>query len=78
MVYCKYCTLKYGYPNATKMKAHILKCDVCPEDVRRQFRDVKQEVEHLENHSSKEIWRAVPVEPYNITQCSAFSLVNTA
>lgn len=36
-VYCRYCSQKYGYPNATKMKIHTLKCSKCPEEVRRQF-----------------------------------------
>lgn len=36
-VYCRYCSQKYGYPNATKMKIHTMKCAKCPEEVRRQF-----------------------------------------
>ncbi|XP_063870832.1 uncharacterized protein LOC135106007 isoform X2 [Scylla paramamosain] len=36
-VYCRYCSQKYGYPNATKMKIHILKCTKCPEEVKHQF-----------------------------------------
>lgn len=37
VVYCRYCSQKYGYPNATKMKIHILKCTKCPEEVKHQF-----------------------------------------
>lgn len=36
-VYCRYCTQKYGYPNATKMKIHTMKCAKCPEEVKSQF-----------------------------------------
>ncbi|XP_068235171.1 protein bric-a-brac 1-like isoform X1 [Palaemon carinicauda] len=39
-VICIYCTTqKYGYPNATKMKIHTVKCIMCPEHVRKQYKE---------------------------------------
>ncbi|KAK7077180.1 hypothetical protein SK128_018610 [Halocaridina rubra] len=38
-VICSYCTVqKYGYPNATKMKIHTVKCKHSPENVKEQYK----------------------------------------
>ena len=48
-VICIYCTTqKYGYPNATKMKIHTVKCMNCPADVREQY---KKELTQMVNKS---------------------------
>lgn len=37
IAYCKYCTMKYAFPNATRMKRHILCCRKCPRDIKQLF-----------------------------------------
>lgn len=42
---CKYCPAKYVFPNATRMTAHIAKCEKCPETVKSLFDSKNNEKE---------------------------------
>ncbi|XP_064097227.1 protein abrupt-like [Macrobrachium nipponense] len=63
-VICIYCTTqKYGYPNATKMKIHTAKCNKCPENVRKQYKEeLAQTVAKSEASKSLAIKQVPPVE----------------
>lgn len=63
VAYCRYCLLKYGFPNATKMKAHIVKCKKCPEEVKKHFKEANQEAECLDSLVLREALGAVQNEP---------------
>jgi hypothetical protein len=40
IAHCKYCTIKYAFPNATRMRKHILCCQKCPIDIKQLFSSV--------------------------------------
>lgn len=72
-VYCRYCTQKYGYPNATKMKIHTMKCAKCPDEVKSQFEGTAKldAAEAQDSHlgklsSDKAATKAVPATQYPV------------